>query len=938
MAIAVQPDGRILIGGQFTQLGCDPACGPGSVARARIARLNADGTVDASFNPGASNDVRAIAVQPDGKILVAGNFLTIGGGGNGTVDRRYIARLNPDGSVDLPFNPGVNMNGSVEAMALQADGKVLVGGNFYAGLGGAVRYYFGRLNTDGTADATFAPGVNGPVYAIAVQTDGRILLGGLFTMMGGQFGDTQRRYVGRLNADGSVDATFNPGANQRVETIAVQADGKVLLGGIFSGLGGGTGTTPRFNIGRVNADGTVDQDFIPGANQLVMALAVQADGRILVGGAFTTLGGGGTGAVLRSRIGRLNADGSIDPAFNPGAESEVLALAVQMDGHILAGGTFDGLGDGTGATPRGYIGRILNSDPALQSVTVTDGGNTVTWLRNGTMPEVTYVDFAYSTNGVTYTPLGASGGAGTRLVGGWRVTGANLPVNPNLTIRVRAHYPTGQRGASGSMIVWIVPASDFNTIENGDFTLGLSGWLFFATPDMTYIQHNVTNEVLNFFRNPPPPGTTNQAVAYQQTGVPLAANVPLVAEFDLGNSSSARKRISVLLHDSDFSDLTVCTFWLPANMPLTRYGITSHTTKAWANLTIAFYAASAGSNGGAYQIDNVAVRYAPGGSTTETLCEDALTPAPVGGPDGPEMLVNGDFGSGGIAPGWGLFGQINGSVQGGVFRFTRVAGVPAGVVLQPTGQPAAANEVLTATFQLGNLSSERMRVTVILHDNSFGDLSACTFWLAPGQPLSPYVYRGYATQAWTNATLSVYPATVGAAPEILLDNVTLRRTPSAEIVGTECVEPASPLQSPLSAEARRALRARMQSLLTAPGLPAADAAAAPAPTPAPTTGAIAAVTGGPRAVELDQAIDLTSVSSARLQLESWLPVGAHAAIQISTDGVSWASIRIDGEPGEWTPIEIDLSAYAGATIRMRFAVEGPNTSGWRLRGVRIQGR
>ncbi len=935
MAIAVQPDGKVLLGGEFTRFGCLGNCGPGAVVRNYLARLNADGTLDTTFDPGANGPIRAMVLQPDGKIVVAGNFSTIGGGGEGTVARRWMARLNADGSVDVPFNPGVNMNNYVDAMALQPDGKIVVGGGFYAGLGGAVRYYFGRLNADGTADATFAPGANGPVYSIALQPDGKIVLGGLFTALGGEFGDTPRQYIGRLNSDGSVDAAFNPGADNRVDTLAIQADGKILAGGIFSGLGGGTGTTPRFNIGRINANGTVDQDFIPGADSRVMALAVQADGRILVGGQFTMLGGGGTGAVARWRIGRLNFDGSIDPTFNPGAESIVFALAVQVDGHILAGGTFDGLGAGTGATARNYVGRILNSDPALQSVTVTDGGNTVTWLRNGTMPEVASADFAYSTNGLTYAPLGSAGGAGTRLVGGWRVTGANLPVNANLTIRVRAHYPTGQRGASGSMIEWIVPASDFNTIENGDFTLGLSGWLFFATPDMTYIQHNVTNEVLNFYRNPPPPGTTNQAVAYQQTGVPLAANVPLVAEFDLGNSSSVRKRVSVLLHDSDFSDIAVCTFWLPANSALVRYGIRSHTTKAWANLTIAFYAASAGSNGGAYQIDNVSVRYSPGGSTTETLCEDALVPGPIGGPDGAEMLVNGNFASGAVAPGWGLFGQISGSVQGGVFQFTKVAGVPSGVILQPTGQTVAANELLTATFQLGNTSSERKRVTVILHDNSFGDLSACTFWLAPGQPLSNYVYRTYATQAWSNATLSIYPATVGAAQEMLLDNVTLHRTPSAEITGTECIEPASPLQMPLTGAARRALRDRMNALLT-PG-PAAAEPATPATSAVP--GALAAmVPARPVSVELEETIDLTSVSRAWLQLESWMPSAAsHAEIQVSADGVNWESIRVTGDPEHWTPVEIDLSAYAGSTIRVRFAFDGP-ASGWRMRAIRIRTR
>ena len=199
---------------------------------------------------------------------------------------------------------------------------------------------------------------------------------------------------------------------------------------------------------------------------------------------------------------------------------------------------------------------MLNSDPAVQSLTVDQGGTSITWLRNGTMPEIASADFAFSTDGVTYTPLG-SAGAGTRLVGGWRVTGVNLPVDPNLTLRCAGTTPPAGPTASGSMIEWIVPASDFNIIENGDFTLGLSGWLFFATPDMSYIVSNVTSGVLNFYRVPPPPGTTQSGRGLPADRASASARTsPLVAQFDLGNSSTVRKRISVLVHDSDFSDLS----------------------------------------------------------------------------------------------------------------------------------------------------------------------------------------------------------------------------------------------------------------------------------------------------------------------------------------------------------------------------------------------
>jgi hypothetical protein len=107
---------------------------------------------------------------------------------------------------------------------------------------------------------------------------------------------------------------------------------------------------PRSLIGRLNSDGTLDISFDPGANIGVSDLEVQADGKILVGGGFTTLGGGGSGTSMRNHIGRLNADGTLDASFNPGANSTVVDLEVQADGKILVGGFSPPGGGGTGTT------------------------------------------------------------------------------------------------------------------------------------------------------------------------------------------------------------------------------------------------------------------------------------------------------------------------------------------------------------------------------------------------------------------------------------------------------------------------------------------------------------------------------------------------------------------------------------------------------------
>src|SRR5437667_380755 len=280
-----------------------------------------------------------VTVQADGKILVGGSFTTLGGGGSGMYTRNFIGRLYADGTLDNDFDPGANS--SVRAVALQPDGKILLGGDFTTlgggGIGHTARSRVGRLNPDGTLENSFNPGANSTVQALAVQADGKIVAGGSFTTLGNG-GTTARNRIGRVNASGTLDTGFNPGANSTVQALAVQADGKIVVAGDSTTLGSGSITMVRNHIGRLNSDGTLDTSFNPGANGLIEELAVQADGRILVAGDFTTLGGGGTGTTVRNRIGRLNADGTLDTSFNPGANLAVLALAIEADGKILVGG------------------------------------------------------------------------------------------------------------------------------------------------------------------------------------------------------------------------------------------------------------------------------------------------------------------------------------------------------------------------------------------------------------------------------------------------------------------------------------------------------------------------------------------------------------------------------------------------------------------------
>ncbi|NCT67106.1 MAG: hypothetical protein GXC76_05600 [Rhodanobacteraceae bacterium] len=313
--LAVQADGKVLVGGVFTRIG-------GQV-RQRIARLQADGSLDGSFDPAANDSVDALAVQADGKVLLGGLFTQVGGQA-----RRHIARLHADGTLDAGFDPVAN--GWVLGVAVQADGKVLIGGDFTQ-VGGQPRNRIARLNADGTLDADFDPGANGAVTRFAVLPGGKLLVGGMFTQIGGQ----ARQRLARLNPDGTLDAGFSADADDQVRSLAVQVDGKVLVGGDFTQLGG----QARNRIARLNADGTLDAGFDPGAGNKVYGLAVQADGKVLVGGTFTQLGG-----QPRSRLARLDADGTLDAGFDPGADASVFGVAVQPDGKVLAGGLFRQLG------------------------------------------------------------------------------------------------------------------------------------------------------------------------------------------------------------------------------------------------------------------------------------------------------------------------------------------------------------------------------------------------------------------------------------------------------------------------------------------------------------------------------------------------------------------------------------------------------------------
>ena len=246
-SIALQPDGKILVGGMFTIYN--------NASQNSLVRLNSDGTKDTSFNIGTgfNSVVYSIALQPDGKILVGGHFTTF----NGNTQNRLI-RLNSDGTKNTSFNISTEFNSVVWSITLQPDGKILVGGIFTA-FNGNVQNYFIRLNSDGTKDTSFniGTGFNDIIYSIALQPDGKILVGGIFTTFNG---NVQNRLI-RLNSNGTKDTSFNIGTgfNDWVNYIVLQPDGKILVGGAFTTFNGNV----QNRLIRLNSDGTKDTPYIP---------------------------------------------------------------------------------------------------------------------------------------------------------------------------------------------------------------------------------------------------------------------------------------------------------------------------------------------------------------------------------------------------------------------------------------------------------------------------------------------------------------------------------------------------------------------------------------------------------------------------------------------------------------------------------------------------
>ncbi|HEX8174213.1 MAG TPA: Calx-beta domain-containing protein [Pyrinomonadaceae bacterium] len=320
--MALQADGKLLV-----------------TENTGIYRLNPDGSTDTAFGVGTTlnSGTNAAAIQPDGKIIIAGGFTTIN-----NQRANHVARLNGDGSFDPSFDVGTGpSDGYIKIVIVQPDGKVLVLGDF-KNFNGIQQTGLVRLNTNGSVDTSYVSPVGIFQYSMALQSDGKVLVGG----SGG---------IQRLNTDGTPDNTFNPqfsGAYPFIDNIVVQPDGKVIIVGNFDHVSGQV----TYGIARLNVNGSLDSTFNtgtgPDANPV--GLALQPDGKVLIGGSFKSFNG-----TTANTVARLNVDGSLDTTFVSGTANQfssawVNNILLQPDGKMYIRGSFSA----PGAKP--YFARLRN--------------------------------------------------------------------------------------------------------------------------------------------------------------------------------------------------------------------------------------------------------------------------------------------------------------------------------------------------------------------------------------------------------------------------------------------------------------------------------------------------------------------------------------------------------------------------------------------------
>lgn len=331
-----------------------------------IVRLEQDGSADAAFAVGSGTDGEVSRVVVEGTdILLGGKFGSVNGNARGG-----LAKLSSNGSLVAGFGATRGGNGSVTAL-LPWDGDALVGGSFTT-FNGSSAPYLADVSPDNTVSSPLAlnPAIEAGVYALARQADGKVLVSGIFNT--GRGTET----LVRLNADGSLDSTFSAahGPVLYANAIAALSNGRILLGGVENSDGEGF-------LRRLLPDGSVDASFAESSfGGSVYSIAVQPNGRILVGGSFQSADG-----ASHQSLARFNSDGTLDSTFNVAVSGVVKAIALNSDNAIYIGGVFNAVND----QPSISLARLVEDSAPVFHASSTQSGTFSATLK--TEPGKTYV-------------------------------------------------------------------------------------------------------------------------------------------------------------------------------------------------------------------------------------------------------------------------------------------------------------------------------------------------------------------------------------------------------------------------------------------------------------------------------------------------------------------------------------------------------------------
>jgi len=468
-SIITQKDGKIIVAGQFT------AGGSSGTGKNHIFRVNEDGTTDSSFAPAVNSSfapnggIASAVVLPDDRIAITGGFLTIN-----TVAKPFAAILNTDGTLDTDFSAastpaaGNTTDPLPRVQAAQTDGKILVA---YSKPGAEVTLR--RLTTvntavspaasnSGIADTAFA----GPVFkltgdstaasvdAVLIQPDGKILVAGSFTSVEittttvvpgvspapdtttSTTATTPCNGLIRLLSTGAVDTTFQPPALFGARCLALQPDGKILVG-----TAAGTDAIAP-GITRIGTDGSIDATFeaaIAGTDAGLTGINLQADGKIIITGIFNTVNG-----TARAFAARLGSNGGLDASFAPSVDGAIRSASLKADGSLLFGSY-------------GSLSARIANDPATSqlyptAIRGTDNSGVIRWNPGGASPEARDVTFSVSLDdGTSWVDLGSA----THGEDGWEISGLDIPRTGILRVNASKLGSSAHAGGEGGPLTEI---------------------------------------------------------------------------------------------------------------------------------------------------------------------------------------------------------------------------------------------------------------------------------------------------------------------------------------------------------------------------------------------------------------------------------------------------------------------------------------------------